>query len=262
MEWILLLAMSCVDQIVANKMSAQPPSVETIIERWATAADAAKKVDVKFQVRQYDDTFHALKIGEGRFYADSATGSVVWSIFPATENPVDIQNFTTRPHDALIWLWSPVECLHIDPTKMTAYRVKFPAVEQQLANPPSGLLQRFTYNLQTYFRSSPKIASGIFLDADMIRGIPDHADLTVTESNGSWVLSGKAHHEMLTPHMSSFKLMFTSTQPFPVAAQIVNPARTKRTVYILQKPSINRIPEDVEDLLHPDLAGYRIHTIE
>jgi len=261
MKWILMLAISCAYQGVAEQNSALPPTVESLVERWAMAAEATDQIDLRFDVRQYDETFNTVKVGKGRFYANNTDGGVI-SISPFTDKIVEIDDYTRRPWDAETLIYSSGETLDIRPAKMTALRARHPADLRQGENAPTSVLKKIADNIQAHWRSSPRIASSLFLDAELIRGIRNRTVLNVTESHGNLVLSGKVNDGALAKNLSSFKLMFDGVRPFPIAAQIVNPAGTERTVYIFQKPSSNKVPEDVNELLHPDLTGYRVHTIE
>lgn len=262
MSHVIPFATACVILLSCGRLQTAEPrfdedpelTLERIFQRWDGAAKGINVVDIRVTRFIYNMAFDTCQVTAGRFYCHKDVGYYLkLDDASASQKNVDSRH-EIKLASPEFWVSRGDALLNIDVEKQEARKLlRRRDKETAFADewwPLSLAGLRNTDNLLITLGhgSVPKL-------------LRENFDLSVSEYERGLLLQCSPRNPQVRNQCSSVCFIFKNYAPVPNAVRIIDPAKTKTTVYLVTSHSFNGIAADEERLLQPDLAGYTVCTI-
>lgn len=265
MSYVIQCATGCVILFSCGQLQTAEPrfdqdpelTVERIFQRWDDAAEGINVVDIRVRRFSYNMAYETCEVSAGRFYCRKDVGyHLKLDDASASQKNVD-SRYEIRPASSELWVSRGNAILDIDLKTHEARKVVW-QLDKEVATVDTG--SWFWSSCVASYRNSDNLLITLG-HGSVPKLLRENFDVTVAESKGSLVLRCSPRSREAGKWCSSVWLLFKNNSPVPSAVQIIDPAKTKTTVYVITSHSFNGIAADEERLLQPDLAGFKVHTI-
>jgi hypothetical protein len=261
-HWIFLL-IGLISSCIGNAFcrGEEPDlTLDSVLEKWEKASQECKILDTKLTMFRYDRFVSVVKpkIEYGRFYYEYPTvGRIDIGKTPVTE----ANNWPALQYS---YLWNGKESLRIDPKKCVCEKVPIEKIQEYLENPPQGFLARMGYDIGLALSPPlrPQMLWPLMID---VRAEDIRKDFDVSFSRQNNELLITAIPKKNTPVQKSYsriRVLLDSTTFRTIGVQYVYLGDKEVNSVALYEQKINEQPSDRDQLIEPDLSGFRVEEFK
>jgi hypothetical protein len=241
------------------------PTVESVLARWEEASHKCRTLDAKVTVFHYDDVFgqgDRPTITQGRFYYETPN----IGRYETSAGGKGTPNDWLRVSEAIVWQGDKTllingperTCWRFSPARLVqAAKTQTAAVTAD--NAPSGFfaaLGRALAQLQ-HALSGPREFLPLVIDihADEVR---ERFHLTLEHGGEEILLKAVPNPSLGHACYREIGVILNAKTYLTHAIQVVLPGGKERVVYVLDDQKVNQTPDDRDQLLNPNLFGFRL----
>ena len=250
------LVMAWLVSAPSNAKEPDPP-VDSVLAKWEGASQKCRTLDAKLAVLRYD-AFNRdrPRTSWGRFYYEAPNvGRYEIRRYEIREGGGgNVNNWSALPE---VWIWNGKEMLLIDGPKRTCSR--FPlAKSQTLQDKPEGkklmasFIAAFVRRLQ-----SPQECLPLVVDI-RAADVRKRFDVTIERSDEDILLKAVPKGRSDLDIYREIGVIVNAKTHLTSAIQVVDPDARGRAVFQLTEQKVNQRPSDRDQLIAPDLSGFRV----
>lgn len=259
---VLALSIKCVLGEDIHAISTPTPSADQLVSAWAEETDKTSLVSVRFTRWKYSATFKNATVATGQLYVDSTSGRSYLAFREYPDDLPKVEGYTVKSGDPSTWVCTPDNVIEIEPKNAVARIVAFPSSDKANNQP---LSTSWLIDFKNAHKAERTIPRRLFTDGSFVRSLSANFDLTCQlHGKDSLLVTAKARSAEVSQYASQLGFLFKTSGIRPYAIRILSAPRTTETVYTFASidSGATAFPADFDDLMNPDLSGYKVHKLQ
>jgi hypothetical protein len=236
---VVWFAMHCIG-ISSCLANGNATTVDSFLEKWEQASRDIQTLDTYLTIYHYDFVFYGdqPKISEGQFYTEAS----------------GVGRYDDPDSDEVI-IWNEDQILLLSPSKLTCKRFSKADIQSILKS--KSIYSLWGVELFPWMPVQPQEFLPLIVDIDSER-IRNRFAFSLSKAGKDFLVRASPKLDDDKTRFSMIEVIVNEKTYLTSAIQLHSPNGRVKTAYVMNRTKINAIPADRDEMIEPDLVGFRV----